>query len=87
MTGEGRVGGPYLLVMAGTAVGVCALMLRLPLWLGAGLMGAAILCGALVRLLGAGSGALAVRARAIDVLLLTGLGVALVLSGVLMVLW
>jgi hypothetical protein len=87
LTGEDRVGGPYLLVMAGAAVGVCVLMLRLPLWLGAGLMGVAILGGALVRLLGTGSGALAVRARGIDVLVLTGLGVALLLSGVLMVLW
>lgn len=85
MVGQDRVGGPYLLVLAGAAAGVCVLMLRLPLWLGAGVLGAVILSGALARLLAARPGDLAVRSRATDVVVLTGLGCALLLSAVLMV--
>lgn len=85
LAGQDRVGGSYLLVIAGTAAGVCVLLARLPLWLGAGVMGAAILVGALVRLLASRPGDLAVRTRAVDVLTLVALGCALVLSGVLMV--
>lgn len=84
MAERDRVGGPYLLVLAGAAVGVCLFMLPVPLWAGAGALGAVLLLGVVLRLLAGRPGDLAVRAPAIDALVLGGLGLALLLGAVLM---
>lgn len=85
MAGQDRIGGPYLLVLAGAAAGVGVLLARPPLWLGASALGAVLLLAAVARLLVSRPGDLAVRTKALDVLTLGGLGCALVLNGVLMV--
>jgi hypothetical protein len=80
-----RVGGPYLLVLAGTAAGIAGLVLGLPAAACGVIVGVAILFGALLRWLrpDAKAGALAGRTKGTDVLVLGLLGGALVVSGLL----
>jgi len=82
-----RIGWPYWLVLAGAAAGVAVALTGPQVWHGAVVMGAAILLGALIRLVVAKPGDLAIRTKALDVLTLGGLGGALVLSGALMVMF
>jgi Protein of unknown function (DUF3017). len=85
LAGQDRIGGPYLLLLAGAAAGVGVLLSSVPLHLSAGVLGGVLLLGAVLRLVVSRPGDLAVRSKAIDVLTLGGLGCALVLSGALMV--
>jgi hypothetical protein len=80
-----RVGGPYLLVLAGTAAGIVGLLLGLPASASGVIVGVPILGGALLRWLrpDAGAGDLASRSKGVDVLVLGLLGGALVVSGLL----
>lgn len=70
--------GPYPLILAGAAVGMLALFLVDAEW-GGFALGAILLVGAAVRFAGYG-GALAVRAKSIDVWTMAVLGAALVVT-------
>ncbi|ETK33257.1 DUF3017 domain-containing protein [Microbispora sp. ATCC PTA-5024] len=87
-TTEKTAWGPYLLVAAGAVVGLCAIALGAPPPAGATVMGCALVVGALVRLRAADAraGALAVRSRGMDALVLGGLGALLVLGSLLLLL-
>ncbi len=79
-----RVGGPYLLVLVATAAAIAALVLGLPASAGGVLIGVPLLCGALHRYLSPRSrGALALRTRGVDALVMALLGGAMVASGLL----
>ena len=56
-SGKGRVWRPYLLVMAGTAAGLCAIGLGMAPWVGGVVIGVSLLVGAALRFLGSGRGA------------------------------
>jgi hypothetical protein len=77
-----RTWGPYLLVMAGAALGLGAIALGEEPWIGGVIVGAALLTGALLRLWTSDrrAGALVSRSRGLDALTLAALGVALVLG-------
>ncbi|GII75568.1 hypothetical protein Sru01_05500 [Sphaerisporangium rufum] len=76
---RGRVGLPYLLVLAGAAAGLGAMALGLPAWAGSLVVSAALLGGAVARLAGpdGGQGLLAVRGRRADAVTFALIGGAL----------
>jgi hypothetical protein len=65
---NGRGWGSYLLILAGTAVGLGTIAMGLPAWAGSLIVAASVLIGALLRLLvpGDGDSLLAVRGRRAD---------------------
>ena len=80
--------GPYLLVTATTAAGLCAIGLGVPVAAGGAIMGCGMLAGSLIRLAVSErrAGALAVRSRRMDALTLAAFGAALAIGSLLMLL-
>ncbi|MEV7971434.1 DUF3017 domain-containing protein [Sphaerisporangium sp. NPDC088356] len=65
---NGRAWGPYLLILAGAAVGLGAIAMGLPAWAGSLIVACSVLLGAVLRLLVPGDreSLLAVRNRRTD---------------------
>lgn len=78
---NGRAWGPYLLVLAGAAVGLGTIAMGLPAWAGSLIVATAVLVGAVLRLLvpGDGDSLLAIRGRRADAVISGILGGALAL--------
>ncbi|MBP2704768.1 DUF3017 domain-containing protein [Microbispora sp. RL4-1S] len=78
--------GPYLLVLAGAATGLGAIALGVRLAAGGAIIGSALVVGALIRLNVSDSraGLLTVRTRKVDTLVMAGLGGALVVGSLLL---
>ncbi|MBX6387082.1 MAG: DUF3017 domain-containing protein [Microbispora sp.] len=87
-TRESTAWGPYLLVVAGAAAGLCVIALGMPVPRGGAIMGFGFLVGSLVRVTVSErrAGALAVRTKRMDALTLAAFGVALVVGSLLMLL-
>jgi Protein of unknown function (DUF3017) len=86
--GKSTAWGPYLLVLAGVVAGLCAVAFGLPPPTGGTTMGCALVAGAVIRLKASDkrAGALVVRNRGLDVVVLGGLGGALVIGSLLLLL-